>query len=189
MCYRYDFDLPAEAREANLTFHVPIKAKYRVSVNGTAEPFLEKHRVDTRTIDLMPYLKQGHNVLCVTLEGQLRNFQTGVQLVAEGMVYGQDGSIIKLATDKTWTCACDPDKGWDKPGPCPDYMKPVDAGRHPGKYYTLYLPIVPPYHGPIRIQPADMSQPIFDQEKPVELAVTVLNAAKSVVSDQKPGIN
>ncbi len=174
-CYRYDFDLPAKPRQATLTFKTGNSRQLNcITVNGAvvAAPMLPKLRGGIRTLDLTPHLRSGHNVFA--LESEDVQPGHGLHLLAEGMLFGEDGSVLRLMTDKTWRGGWNLPAGWEKPETDPKSLPLAEAmPQRPVRIDNL-----PFYIGRIQVEPAGMSQPLFDAEMPVELALTLVNAQK-----------
>ena len=171
-CYRYDFTLSAKPRQANISLRPSLVDRpYTVTVNGqvVAKPLLPGKRGALRNLDITRYLRPGHNVF--TFRGEKPLPGHGFHLIAEGIVFGEDGSILRLKTDDTWRGGWDLAVGWEKPETDPAAL-PMAGALH---YAPDRTGINPPYYGPIQIAPVGMSQPIFDEEKPINLGVTLLN--------------
>ena len=175
-CYRYDFTLPAKARQAAMTFFPVPAYRYWVFVNGqlAADAFPPARIIrGIRNLDLTRFLRAGRNVLA--LKGETRS-PMGFYLAVEGIVFGQDGSTMRLITDQTWKGGWDLAPGWDDPKTDPSDLPSVSAV--PPDRPVAWSPngeFNPPYYGPIQITSMGMSQPIFDEEKPVDLNITLLN--------------
>ena len=117
--FRYDFDLPAEPRRASLTLYALRWMPYELSVNGQAvsKPFFEKDDFKgRRTVDVTKAFRKGRNVIC--LKGNARSI---VRLTLEGIVFCNDGSIVRILTGDGWKSGVNPADGWDDPD------KPADA--------------------------------------------------------------
>ena len=184
-CYRYDFTLPAKPRQASITLSPTYGNRWWFTVNGQviAEPLPGRVR-GLRNFDLTKVLRPGHNLLTVRAEEFTAGH--GFHLVAEGIVFCEDGSIVRLLTDKTWKGDWNLPEGWDKPETDPDSLPPADAFRRGAPVQSnAGLQTNPPYYGRIQIAPRGMDQPIFDEEKPIELDITLLNTA----SASKPNLS
>ncbi|MBI3947024.1 MAG: hypothetical protein HY321_13955 [Armatimonadetes bacterium] len=174
-CYRKDFTLPAAPRRAAITLFPLPAERYSVSVNGkvVAPPLPVRHK-GLRNLDLTPFLRAGHNALA--FQGEAYG-GSGLTLVAEGIVFCEDGSTLRLATDNTWRGAFDLPAGWDRPETDPNGIPPADQPFATPYQWSTSGEFNPPYYGPIQVTPAGLPNPIFDAEKPVALEITLLNAA------------
>ena len=170
-CYRYDFTLSAQPREAAMTFSTFVSSGHWVIVNDqvVAEPLPGRSGI-RRTLDLTKFLRAGHNVLA--FKGKTIS-SMGLYLAAEGIVFGQDGSMVRLLTDKTWKGGWDLAEGWEKMATDP---KTLPTAQDLGLVrWDTRGEVNPPYYGPIQVAAKGMSQPIFDAEKPIELNIDLLN--------------
>ena len=170
-CYRKDFTLSAKARQAAITLTPWTADRYWFMVNGqvVAEPLPGRVR-GLRNLDLTKFLQAGHNV--IAFKGETTH-NMGLYLLAEGIVFGEDGSIVRLMTDKTWKGGWSLPDGWASPETNPETL-PSPQGLGSTRWDTK-CQINPPYYGPIQIAPQGREQPIFDEEKPIQLNITLLN--------------
>ncbi len=186
VCYRKDFTLPAKPRLAAITVMPSVAVNYSISVNGAVvAPALPAAHHGFRNLDLTPHLRAGTNV--IGFRGQPID-RSGISLLADGIVFCADGSTMRLLTDKTWKIGTDLGDGWDAIGADLAKMEEVQSlGVERGKYFYFS----PPYYGPIQIKLPGMSQPIFDQDKPVRMEVLLMNvlgsnAAPGAAADAAP---
>jgi len=170
-CYRQEVTLPAAVRRAAITLMPSVRFQYWFYVNGeTVTAPLPARHLGIRNLDLTPFLRPGANVLA--FKGEAVG-GCGLTLVAEGIVFCEDGSIVRLKTDTSWCGDYNLPDGWEQPGADVSKLHRLRSLGAPSSE-THYL-INPPHYGPLDVAPVGMAQPIFDEERAVELAVTVLN--------------
>ena len=178
-CYRKDFTLPAKPRQAAITINIAYFFKYWFMVNGqvVVEPRPDQLQLGgLHNLDITKFLRAGHNVLAFK-GGEIRGVWRNGWVTMEGIVFGEDGSMVRLLTDD-WKGAWNAPDGWENPEAEPEGFSPMRIYQplkgDPGNLSVL------PYYGPIQVAPIGpsgnpMSQPIFDEEKSVELNITLLN--------------
>ena len=194
-CYRKGFILPAGVRLAKLSIWGGGRSN-RIWVNGRLAHDSGRFRgYANQNFEITRYLKAGANTLALALEGQ-GWWQLENSLVAEGIIFCTDGSIVRILTDETWKVGWDLAPGWEQPKGdtsamvAPELGLPTFQWPPKGDDYNFVgvgpsesnLPM-PPHYGPINtVKPVGMSQPIFDEGKPIALAVALMNAPKGTLS-------
>ncbi len=184
VCFRYDFNLTAAPCQATVSISPTPSVPYTFKVNGQvlAEPMPGKMGA-IRILDLTDVLHKGHNVLTFRSEEKKRKYWVNLKL--EGFVFCKDGTTVKLMTDDKWRGGWDLTENWDDPNTDPSDMKPVQVLK---RKLVRCEGAQPPYYGHIQIKPEGMRCPIFDEEKPVELAVTLVNARGQPPSLKSSGV-
>lgn len=174
-CYRYAFDVPADVRRAS--FCVTGCSRAWVFVNGKEIARPKPGRgVALLAFDLGEHLRPGRNVVAVR---QPANRRRGSKLAADGIVFCRDGSVVRLQTDASWQVGVDLPEGFEtSPAGLPLESVYLHRGGAPA-----VMTYTPPYYGRLQVEPAGdkagrngAEQPIFDEEDPVELRLTVMNA-------------
>lgn len=183
VCYRKDFTLSAPVRKAEVSFLFDRMTPYWITVNGNAlaEPGPGVMQFGPiRNFDLTGALQEGENV--ITFAGRCRNAANS-NLAVDGIVFCEDGSTMRLLSDG-WRGGWNLPDGWDRPGADTAGLAAVPT---PEKPVTGRADRVPPrpYYGPMQFEPQRpdgtiMSQPLFNEEEPVLIDVTLMNL-------QKPG--
>lgn len=176
-CYRKDFNLTSKPRLASITIYAPYYVWYRLAINGRAvlEPRDDQLQMALRTVDITTYLKKGSNT--ITFSGEVRKLWTNSWLVIEGIVFGEDGGIVRILTDR-WRGCWNAPEGWETAPKLP--VEFVELPSHaPIRSDPGYSP-PRPYYGRIQVEPLEpsgkgMPHPIYDEEDPVCLAVALLN--------------
>ncbi len=170
--FRKDFTLSAPVRAARITVFPAGIEGYSVCVNGKEALAPAPARVQGyRTVDIAACLRPGSNSFVLrghSIPGSV------VSLVAQGMVYGANGSIFDLVTDASWRGGYNPPDGWDQPATALEALPAVRAVKY---FWTYGIPINPPYDEPIRVTPQKTSDPIFESEMPIALDIRIMNAA------------
>ncbi|MBM4050090.1 MAG: hypothetical protein FJ279_33755, partial [Planctomycetes bacterium] len=189
-CYRKDFTLTAKPRQAAITVNAPYFGRYWFAVNGQAllEPRADRLQVGgLRNLDITAWLRQGQNT--ITFKGEVKGIWLNSWLSIEGIAFGEDGSTTRLLTDG-WKGGWSAPEGWDLPAP--------QASRQAGKPDKETVGLTPlrnyeplkgdpggdaltlPYYGPIQVSPLGIREPIYDEGKPIQLDVTLLNVQSQV---------
>lgn len=177
-CLRYEFSLAAETRRAELAFVFSDDDILYVNGKVAAEPPACGRQGTLKVIDLSPFLRRGLNVLAFDGKADGRS---GRIWLAEGIVFGKDGSVKRLLTEHhAWLGAWNLPGEWVSSGVPAGEMKPVPALRRDYKHpqpaqWPGSFRVVPPYLGRIQVSPGDMREPIFDEEAPVVLDLQTLN--------------
>lgn len=187
-CYRHDFELSSAPLTGRVSVRPVPTQGCRLALNGKTlfEPM--PGRVGAiRTVDITDALKAGHNVLTFTCDAPLQGF--GAHLLLEGIVFGSDGSVTRLLTDEGWRGGWDLAPGWDAVDADASSLPLAEVNDRRSE--KMLETLNPPYYGRIQVQPAGSEAPIFDEDKPVDLDVTVVNgaamAAWGTAGADKPG--
>ena len=177
-CFRYDFQLPTAPRQAAVTLQTH-RRHCTVFVNGKVLLGPGAALNGARHLDLTSHLHAGHNVIAVRAEVAAKDSEhilqpESIPLLGEGIVFCQDGSTVRLLTDTSWRGGLDLPEGWYQPETDPTAFKHVTS-RGVAKWDPWFVFYNPPYYGPIQVAPVGEKNPIFDEEKPVQFKVALLN--------------
>jgi hypothetical protein len=111
--FRRKIDLPWKPVMAHATFDAP--EDYDIYVNGQKAASGNKHYFPgtVSTVDLLPYLKKGKNIIAIrkSWHSWLRNRPV---VLFEGFAAGQKGQIVRILGGKGWKATLDTGKGWEK---------------------------------------------------------------------------
>jgi|GEM_PF-3067805 len=178
LCFRYDFTLPAKPRQALVTFFPTRGWAHRIFMNGrmVADALPKGKDFDEcmgrKDVDLAPYLQSGANIL--TVKGPMEKPIGEFTFLGQGIVFGEDGSIVRLQTDKTWRGGWNLTAGWDLPATNPTNL-PLVVSQGPVDWREEPMRVIPSYYGPIQIGPKGVKEPLFDEEKLMEFAIRLIN--------------
>ncbi|MBI2438462.1 MAG: hypothetical protein HYV36_06595 [Lentisphaerae bacterium] len=185
MAFRKVVVLPEAPEEAALTI---VKGgtvyPYRLYINGVLvpPPPILFDFGDTLT-GLAGYFKKGTNVMVVVSGcygiNQYRAIANPV-LLAEGMVRGQSGRIVRILSGSSWKAAYNPPQGCERPDFDDRAWSSAVSGGKPSVSvgYTVEArlggALSPPYYGPIELaKPGGDRFFIYDFGKPVRLPLKV----------------
>lgn len=176
-CYRKVFELPAEPREAEVTFFNKSRDPYWIMVNDTVlmAPYEGSIQLGyIHNYNITEYLKPGVNVLSYRGECEEAN---NSRLTVEGMVHCENGFSMRILTDG-WEGGWNAADGWENPETRTQGMGNLEAQGVPLRGNPTSLP-PRPYYGPIHVEPVGlrpgMDEPIFDEENNIRLDLTLMN--------------
>ena len=141
-CYRKEFVLPAAPRKAQFSFFTSSSPAYAIAINGRILESPQSGQFQTgglKNYDLTADVKAGKNV--ITFRGEYRD-ASSAQLLAEGIVFCQDGNTLRLLSDG-WTGGWGLPAGWDKPEADAAAMRPLLADDRPARGRSPTCPCGP----------------------------------------------
>ncbi len=177
--FRRKFNCAKKPVMAKVTFAAPVT--YALYVNGReAARGTNLYPAGTvRTVDLLPYLKQGGNT--IAFEREFFSWQGGdPEVLIGGVAIDRDGNITRIVSDDQWRCSLKKAEGWiagefDDSG----WRKPkiLDRGiRQVTFNYTAdgrkaWTGVNPAHMGMIAARPADRRYPVFDFDRDMKYRV------------------
>ena len=143
------------------------KSRYDILVSGLV--------YTVASVDITRYLKPGENVL--GLHGFRSNCDAPAFVYLQGAINCVTGEHIPLATDETWKCSDDLEKGWANLDFDDSQWRPAQL-RTP--YHRYGLPFQwPAYYGQVKIADEEEAARLQGTDKPVRFEVSIPTAYAS----------
>ena len=169
--FRRIINLPWKPVMAKATFDAP--EDYDIFINGkkAAEGDLHYFPGTVRTIDLLPYLKKGENIIAIRKNffSWLRNTP---EILFEGFAADRDGEIIRILGSSEWKSSLQADKGWQEFSFDDQHWKPalekktigisfITADKSWDDKQEYFTGVNPAHMGLLDAAPAGRKHPVF----------------------------